>query len=159
MPELNILVASRSEAAAILCSPTRSADVRFLISIGEVEDRRPAGYGKVRDRIRLLFADTEDEFGPTHDDIERLVRFAERVARQPATVLAHCQSGISRSSAAAYIVYCVALGPGSETAALNKVLETYPYARPNRKMVALADQILGRNDAMIYAIDNKLDDA
>jgi hypothetical protein len=41
-PEIKIEVASRPEAADILSSPTRCAEVTCLVSIGDLHDQLPA---------------------------------------------------------------------------------------------------------------------
>jgi predicted protein tyrosine phosphatase len=76
------------------------------------------------------------------DDIEQLVHFAREVDLRQGRLLVHCQSGISRSSAAAAIVLAVALGPGRETEALEHVRSVHPSGRPNKRMLELADALL-----------------
>jgi len=149
--ELIIEVCSREEASAILSSPSQRADIAFLISIGEAHDRPPAGIHHVRDRIRLLFADTDDETGPTEDDVAQLIAFARAVMRT-GRVLIHCQAGISRSSAAAVIVYAMALGEGREEEAVARVMAQRPIARPNRRMIAIADRLLHLDGKLLAAI-------
>jgi predicted protein tyrosine phosphatase len=81
--------------------------------------------------------------GASLADIEHLVRFARAIDLQQGRLLVHCQSGISRSSAAAAIVLAVALGPGRETEAIEYVRGVHPAGRPNKRMLELADTLLG----------------
>ncbi|HJQ38300.1 MAG TPA: protein-tyrosine phosphatase family protein [Thermoanaerobaculia bacterium] len=150
--ELLIEVYSREEAGAILSSPTQRADVCFLVSISDPEDQPPAGYANVRDKLRLLFADATDESGPSEDDIRSLIRTARALKGRSGRVLTHCQAGISRSSAAAVILYAVMLGPGNEEDAVARVMKQREVARPNRRMIAIADRLLELDGRLIAAV-------
>jgi predicted protein tyrosine phosphatase len=86
---------------------------------------------------------TIEEGGPTQRDVEALINFARRIG-EDGSVLIHCQAGISRSTAAAYIVFAVALGPGREGEAADYVRAAVPEARPNTAMLALAERLLDR---------------
>jgi predicted protein tyrosine phosphatase len=151
--ELDIVVASLEEADQLLGSPASCADVGFVISIGDPESLPPFGYRNIRNKLRLVFYDTHDEVGPTEEDVQRLIDFAHVIAKRPARVLTHCQAGISRSSAAAYIIYAVALGHGREVEALQRVYAQRPIASPNRLMVSIADRLLGRGRALTDALE------
>jgi predicted protein tyrosine phosphatase len=70
-------------------------------------------------------------------------------------VLIHYGAGISRSAAAALIMYACWLGPGKEQEAIKKVFTLRPTARPNRRMIELADKILGREGRLIDALTRK----
>jgi predicted protein tyrosine phosphatase len=67
-------------------------------------------------------------------------------------ILVHCWAGISRSMAAAYIIMCDRLGPGSEDAAAQTIRLRADHAYPNALLVAHADRALGRHGSMIEAI-------
>jgi predicted protein tyrosine phosphatase len=67
--------------------------------------------------------------------------------------LVHCWAGISRSTAAAYILLCDLHGPGSEET-IAKGLRFYaPHAQPNRLLIRHADRLLGRDGRMIAAVE------
>ena len=87
-------------------------------------------------------AATQETGGPSSDDIARLVHFARAVDLQLGRILVHCQSGISRSSAAVAIVLAVILGPGREREAIDYVRSVHPSGRPNARMLELADVLL-----------------
>ncbi|MCA1562509.1 MAG: hypothetical protein LC804_20355 [Acidobacteria bacterium] len=147
-PALTIEVASRPEASDILSSPQRCVDVSYLVSIGDGEDELPVGYDNVRRKLRLRVADVVTEFGATEQDIRRIIRLAERLRSSTGTILIHCEAGVSRSSAAALIMYACWLGPGREREAMQRVLLQRPVAVPNRRMVELADTLLGRGGCL-----------
>jgi predicted protein tyrosine phosphatase len=92
--------------------------------------------------------------GLTHassKDIENLIAFAQSW-RGPAPFVAHCWAGISRSTAAAYIISCLRHEPGTEQDLAEQLRRIAPWATPNPWMVALADKILGRSGHMTKAI-------
>lgn len=88
---------------------------------------------------------------PSPADIETLIDFA-RTWTGPAPLLAHCWAGISRSTAAAYIIACLHHAPGTERDLAQLLRRAAPEATPNRLMIALADDILRRDGQMIQAI-------
>ena len=66
--------------------------------------------------------------------------------------LIHCFAGVSRSTAAAYIAAC-ALKPDRDEFAIARALRAAsPTASPNARLVALADDALGRRGRMSEAI-------
>jgi predicted protein tyrosine phosphatase len=68
------------------------------------------------------------------------------------TILIHCWAGISRSSAAAYVIACDR-NPGFERGIADELRRRAPSVTPNRLMVALADDLLGRDGRMVEAIN------
>lgn len=155
VPELTIEVASRLDAGDILSSPQRCAEVTYLVSIGDSHDELPAGYDNVSHKLRLLIADVVTEFGATDEDVQRIIRLAERLRSHTGKVLIHCEAGVSRSSATALIMYAYWLGPGREAEAMGRVLSQRPVAIPNRRMVELADRILDRGGRLVEALPDK----
>ncbi len=85
--------------------------------------------------------------------VQDLLRFA-RAWDRAHPMLIHCYAGVSRSTAAAYVAAC-ALRPDfceRETARTLRALS--PTATPNARIVAIADQLLGRDGRMITAIND-----
>jgi len=154
---IDIDICSREEAGEILSSPSRRENVVMLVSIGEAHDPAPAGFDNVTPRHRFLFADTNDEGGPTVEDVERLIATARSLAEQSGRVVIHCQAGISRSTAAATIFYAVLLGEGREDEAIARVLAAREFAIPNRRMIRIADELLGRGGRLIAAVQRAMD--
>jgi len=155
---IEIEICSREEAGEILCSPSRRKNIALLVSIGEAHDPAPNGYANVAQRMRFAFCDTnEEEGGPTADDVRRLIAAARSLASQEsARVVIHCQAGISRSTAAAAIFHAVLLGEGREDEAVARVLAAREYANPNRRMIALADELLGREGRLVDAVEKAM---
>ncbi len=152
LPELTIEVASRQEASAILSSPPNCAEITFLLSIGDQYDEFPVGYDNVPRKLRLLLADLVTELGPTEQDVRRIISLAEDLRSASGKVLIHCEAGVSRSSAAALIIYACWLGPGRERDAMERVLAQRPIAIPNRRMVELADRLLDRRGHLVAVL-------
>jgi predicted protein tyrosine phosphatase len=137
------------EAAEILSSPSRCAEVTFLVSIGHGDDQLPAGYDNVPRKLRLLVADVVTEEGASEEDVRKIIELAESVRGLSGKVLIHCEAGVSRSPAAALIMYAYWLGPGHEAEAMRRVLAQRPVAIPNPRMVQLADRMLGRRGRLL----------
>lgn len=74
-----------------------------------------------------------------------------RAATDERPMLIHCWAGISRSSAAAYMIAC-ACNPGYERAIADELRKRSSFVTPNRLMVQLADDQLGRGGRMAEAI-------
>ena len=84
-------------------------------------------------------------------DAERLVAFLSSWQRER-PVLIHCWAGISRSTAAAYTALCMFRPDASEEELAQELRAASPSATPNRLIVSLADEVLGRNGRMVKAI-------
>ena len=63
-------------------------------------------------------------------------------------VLVHCLAGVSRSAGAAYALACQYAPPGMEDAALRLLVSQHSWIKPNRRVVAFADEILRRDGRM-----------
>jgi len=70
---------------------------------------------------------------------------------QPMVV--HCWAGISRSTASAFVIACERNPQAAESAIAKAMRRAAPHASPNRRIVALADDLLGRRGRMVDAVD------
>ncbi len=87
---------------------------------------------------------------PRAKDIARLLAFgAARDGDTP--TLIHCHAGISRSPAAAFIIMCQH-NVGREEDAAQLLRRHGRHVRPNRRMVELADGLLGRGGRLSQAL-------
>jgi predicted protein tyrosine phosphatase len=89
---------------------------------------------------------------PDESHISDLLRFARSWDRT-APFLVHCWAGISRSTAAAYIVLCDLHGPGHEDRIAQALRVRAPHAQPNRLMVRHADALMTREGRMVAAVE------
>jgi predicted protein tyrosine phosphatase len=67
-------------------------------------------------------------------------------------LVVHCYAGISRSTAAAYVAVCALAPHRDEEEVAQLIRRRSPSATPNRRIVEIADRILGRNGRMATAI-------
>jgi predicted protein tyrosine phosphatase len=67
-------------------------------------------------------------------------------------LVVHCYAGISRSTAAAYVAVCALAPHRDEEEVARLIRRRSPSATPNRRIVEIADRILGRNGRMTTAI-------
>jgi predicted protein tyrosine phosphatase len=88
---------------------------------------------------------------PGEAHVQSLLDFAGRWDRSHPLVV-NCYAGISRSTASAYIV-AAALAPSRDEVELARTLRRQsPSATPNPRLIAIADQLLGRDGRMVSAI-------
>jgi len=134
------------------------ARVSHLVTLinDETQIDTPTSIGRDR-HLRLGMNDiAEPREGlvvPSEDHVADLIQFAENWD-QKAPLLIHCWAGISRSTAGAFVVLC-ALNPRSDEHSLARALRrASPTAYPNRRIVALADNVLGRGGRMSAAVEH-----
>ena len=72
---------------------------------------------------------------------------------QTAPFLVHCWAGISRSTAAAFILLNKLHGPGYETSIARGLRFRAPHAQPNRLLIEHADALLARNGRLVAAVE------
>ncbi len=65
----------------------------------------------------------------------------------------HCFAGISRSTASAFVIACERDPHADELEIALAMRRASPSAFPNRRIVALADDILGRQGRMVEAVE------
>jgi predicted protein tyrosine phosphatase len=90
---------------------------------------------------------------PAEGHVGDLLRFVRAWPRE-APLVVHCYAGISRSTAGAFVTAC-ALNPRRDEMMIARALRrASPTAFPNRRIVSLADRMLGRNGRMVMAIES-----
>jgi len=104
--------------------------------------------------LRLIMNDidrpAEGLVAPEAEHIHRLLAFLKGWD-QESPLLIHCHAGISRSPAAALIALCLLRPDEDEAALAERVRAASAAAKPNRLLIRLADEILGREGRMIAA--------
>jgi predicted protein tyrosine phosphatase len=90
---------------------------------------------------------------PGEEHVARLIDFVRGWDRA-APMVVHCFAGISRSTAAAFTAACV-LNPEREEAQIARAIRAAsPTAKPNARIVSIADRLLNRNGRMIEAVES-----
>ncbi|MEM6712087.1 MAG: tyrosine protein phosphatase [Pseudomonadota bacterium] len=149
---MNLYVCSLA-AIHDVAAQTGASHMLTVISGGTQVDR-PASI-KPENHLYLEFNDitapAQGLVPPSPDHVERILAFG-RAWDQSRPMIVHCWAGVSRSTAAGYIL-SHALTPGSDPHALALLLRSKaPWATPNARMVGFADEILQAGGAMKDAI-------
>jgi predicted protein tyrosine phosphatase len=129
---------------------------RHVVTLLGVEDEVrlpdavPAG-NHLRLHVHDITGPMDGYVSPDVEHVEQLLTFV-RGWRRDAPLVIHCYAGISRSTAAAFVTVCTLNPDRSEAAIAQALRRASPTATPNIRIVALADDMLGRNGRMVDAI-------
>lgn len=151
MPTLHVCSLSRLEETV---AASRASHLVTLLSVG-TPITRPLSILEDR-HLTLFMSDIAQPMDghvlPAQEHVENFLSFVRGWEREAPMVI-HCWAGISRSTASAYVAAC-ALAPAADEAEIAARLRAAsPSATPNRRIVAVADEILGREGRMVAAID------
>ncbi len=107
--------------------------------------------------LRLLVHDIAEAIpghvAPGEDHIAELIDFALAWGGEGPMVV-HCWAGISRSTAAAFTSLCAINPQVPEELIAARLRAASPTAYPNRLMIRLADDALGRRGRMMRAVES-----
>ncbi|EJL29325.1 hypothetical protein tyrosine phosphatase [Caulobacter sp. AP07] len=150
---MTLLVCPLSQVKAARALHRPSHLISLLSPASPVETWPASGPGEAC--LRLAFHDiAEPRPGLTAPDaalVDRLLTFAEAWdGARP--MLIHCWAGVSRSTAAAFIIACQRAPGRAEQEIAQALRAAAPYATPNPLLVSLADTALGRDGRMSTAI-------
>lgn len=146
-----------------VCSIFKIADItaeigaRSLVTLinHDIIVHRPAAITPERHlfvAVSDIVVETEGHTLPCETHVESLLDFVHQWDRQD-PLLIHCFAGVSRSTAAAFISACALRPDRDEADFAQAIRKASPTATPNRRLVAVADAMLGRDGRMIAAID------
>jgi predicted protein tyrosine phosphatase len=134
---------------------TGASHVVTLINVGSAVER-PSGLTPERHLfigVSDIVEPLDGHVLPGEEHVTSLLTFARTWPREQPLVI-HCWAGISRSTAAAYIIAC-ALAPERDELTIAEALRrASPSATPNRRLVALGDQALARAGRMSAAVEH-----
>jgi predicted protein tyrosine phosphatase len=88
---------------------------------------------------------------PAEKHVHEILRFA-REWDQNAPLIVHCYAGVSRSTAGAYMSALSLNSELDELQLAEELRRRSPSATPNSRLIAMADDILGRKGRMVDAI-------
>ena len=135
--------------------------VTHLLSILDPIFPDPEALGAFGDhrRLALRFHDVIDErdgmIAPQMVDVERLLRFGRDMTATPAAkpyLLVHCHAGVSRSTAAMFLLLAQARPDRPAAEALDALRQVRPGAWPNLRLVEYGDALLGRGGELVAAL-------
>lgn len=147
-----ILVCPAAQAAAV----AREARPSHVVGFAAPDDLPAREEGKPAEtrRLGLAFNDIAEPrpglLAPSAADIAALIAFG-RTWDESRPLLLHCRMGISRSTAGALILAAAARPRAGEGALAAALRAAAPCATPNARMIALADDLLGRSGRLVAA--------
>ena len=89
---------------------------------------------------------------PAEEHVAELLAFV-RGWNRAAPLVIHCYAGVSRSTAGAFVSACALNPQRAEAEIAQDIRRLSPTATPNRRIVTIADQMLGRGGRMVAAIE------
>ena len=133
-------------------APLRSAD--RIVSILDPGAALPAELHAVNVPLLVLHfddvANPADSMAPRREHIQQLIAF-DAEAHEGERLVVHCTAGISRSTAA-LAVLLAARHPDLDDQIFAAIREVRPMAWPNRLVVSLGDELLGRHGSLNAAL-------
>jgi predicted protein tyrosine phosphatase len=132
-----------------------------LIGILDPAMAEPAAYAAARasaDMTLLRFLDHDrPEEGPAVAHVEASLAAIDRAVAAaragPARLFIHCHAGASRSTATAYLALVRQHGTAAAEAAFAELLAITNKPWPNRRLVALADELLTAGGGLLAPLD------
>jgi len=147
---LSLIVCPLQEVAGQLAL-AKPARLISLLSPDQDAPDVPAGLPSLTLRFHDIAEPRAGLVAPDRSMVAEMLAFAA-AWREPGPMLVHCWMGVSRSPAAALAIAC-ALDPRRDEAEIAKALrQASPTATPNPLIVALADDLLGRQGRMAAAV-------
>jgi predicted protein tyrosine phosphatase len=89
---------------------------------------------------------------PQRTDVDAILAFGRGAGDEVPHLLIHCHAGVSRSTAAMAMILAQALPHEKEDAIFDRLVEIRPGAWPNSRMIAFADELLGRDGRLSVAV-------
>jgi predicted protein tyrosine phosphatase len=151
MPRLHVCSLAR------VAETVRATGARSLVTLINVDTlvSRPAEI----DPARHLFIGMSDisepldgHILPGEEHVKKLIAFAKAWDRGEPLVI-HCHAGVSRSTAAAFIIACALAPSRRESEIADAIRRASHTATPNQRMITIADAMLKRGGRMIAAVE------
>jgi predicted protein tyrosine phosphatase len=120
----------------------------------ELQPERPREldeFRHLRVQVHDISEHREDHILPDRDHVESLIDFVHDWNPEEGALLTHCYAGVSRSTAAALIAATIKTGDAHWSAL--RLRAASPHAYPNRRIIALADEILALGGTLIDACE------
>jgi predicted protein tyrosine phosphatase len=150
---MTLIVCGLSEVPRLVAARRPSHLVTLLDPASMIDT--PDGFAAQR-HLKLgvndISAPAEGLILPDAGLVENLIAFGADWD-ETAPMLIHCWAGISRSTASAYILACEREPDMDERTIALAMRQAAPHAYPNRRIIALADDMLGRRGRMVDAVE------
>ena len=150
MPRIHVCSLSKIEDMA------RETGARSMVTL--INPLYPVTRPEVIEPVRHLHISVSDivdhmdgHVAPDVAHVQSLLDFARAWDRAD-PLLSHCYAGVSRSTAAAYVIACALRPDFCEIETAQRLRARSPTATPNARIVAIADGLLGREGRMARAI-------
>lgn len=150
---MSIIVCPLSFVEAV-CESRRPSHLISLLDPGHLIPT-PQGLGAgahLRIGVHDICDPTEGLIRPDEAMVEQLVAFGRGWTGE-APIVVHCWAGMSRSTASAFTLACERNPEADERSIAAEIRRRSVHATPNRRIVALADDLLGRRGRMVDAVD------
>ncbi|MCI3134932.1 tyrosine phosphatase family protein [Phenylobacterium aquaticum] len=149
---MTLIVSGLAEVPAIVARRRPSHMITLLDPASMIET--PKGLDPDR-HLKLAVNDIAEPMDglvlPQETLVHNLIRFAaDWDETQP--MLIHCWAGISRSTASAFVIACERSPDADEMDIAMALRAAAVHASPNRRIVALADDVMGRRGRMVDAV-------
>lgn len=130
---------------------------QWVISLLSEEEEAPRFEGVPADHHLLLYVDREscaETIRKAASDRAREIFDFAQGWNGEGDILIHCNRGVARSTAAAFIILCIREPATPEIALLKRLRMAAPHADPCPLLVNYADELLGREGRMADALDD-----
>lgn len=132
-----------------------NSEIKSVVSICDVGTDPKVDF-EDRFVLSLRFDDFEEAEplnAPRAEHIQQVVDAFDTLQERGGAVLVHCHGGTCRSTATAFLLKAMELGPGHEEEAATWTMDTFPQAVPNLLVCAIADDLLGRGGRLLAAME------
>ncbi|MEL6365700.1 MAG: protein tyrosine phosphatase [Pseudomonadota bacterium] len=152
-----IIVACKNDAERLAAE---HPNARVISVVDDVADA-PEIAGVRADR-RLILS-VEDQCLASNGSVcanaaKTLLSFIQDWSPEEGPLLLHCERGVSRSTAAAFIAMCAKAPDADECDLATRLRQAAPHADPNILLVNCGDEALGRGGRMVDAVLSLPDD-
>ncbi|HEY9234614.1 MULTISPECIES: tyrosine phosphatase family protein [Phenylobacterium] len=150
---MTLIVCGLAEVPALIASRAPSHMITLLDAASMIETPRNfAADRHLRISVNDIAEPTDGLVLPSEAMVERLIAFG-RGWDASAPMIVHCWAGISRSSASAFVLACDRNPHADEMTIAMGMRRAAKHAYPNRRIVAIADDVLGRRGRMVDAVE------
>jgi len=150
---MTLIICSLASMPGVVAQRRPSHLITLLGPDWMIEEVGEVGPGRhLRITVDDIHEPTPGLVAPEAADVERALAFA-RAWHGDAPMVVHCFAGVSRSSATALAIACQRNPETPELEIALLLRRLAPHAFPNRRITAIADQLLGRRGRLIDAVE------